>query len=492
MNTIYIILLIITAILVYKYFDTRVCENFDNTELKYLNKELLQNYKGLNDLKLLMKKIHDIFDTRNIRYWIHTEALLGAIKNKGIIHWEDNIDLGILADEEDKIINLRKLLKKKNLGISEWFAGYRIYDLDGIVVKGQDYKYPFVNIILYEQTLNQIKIKSLSAFKLWPNEIFNKNDIFPIKVYNFENYQVYGPNNPENVLKKLYSNWIEDNIKTYNQTKNRSFNKTNNLIEYNIETKPILWQYWDNLDGKQTPPYISLCLKTVDKHCSKSFNIIRLNKDNIFKYVPELEKYKEKLDKLIIAHKVDIYRILLLYKFGGLYMDADVICLRDCIEIIDKLEKFDFVGFGCTGQVCKMGYGKPSNWILAARPNSILMERVLEQLINKLKNKKEFDYHDLGKLVIWQELENLINKEKYEYYHYSNKVDGSRDINGLWITTELVFSNENINYDDEKNMMFYVFYNSNLPKEVKSMTEEQLINQDWNYSKFLKRALGIS
>ena len=51
--------------------------------------------------------------------------------------------------------------------------------------------------------------------------------------------------------------------------------------------------------------------------------------------------------------------MLLLYKYGGLYVDADTIVLRDPIEIIHKLQKYDFVGFGCTGNRCNYGYGKP-------------------------------------------------------------------------------------------------------------------------------------
>jgi phosphorylcholine metabolism protein LicD len=493
-NTFYFIILILTSILIYNYFDTRVIsEEFSNTTENFIiDKNLLDNYKGLPHIKKLIKNIHDIFDTRNIRYWIHTEALLGAVKNKGILPWEDNIDIGVLIDDEEKIINLRKLLKKKNLGISEWFGGYKIFNLDGIEIKGTDYKYPYINILLFKKTISQIILNSQTALKIWPNETYPKDDIFPLRVYNFENYQVYGPNNAEKVLDKIYKNWNKENIKIYQQLKYRSYNKKNNLIEYNVLTKPFLWQYWDNIDDKKTPAYISLCLKSVDKYCSKSFNIVRLNKDNIFTFIPELEKYKTKMEKLIIAHKVDIYRIFLLYKYGGIYMDADIICLRNPIEIIDKLDQHEFVGFGCTGQECKMGYGKPSNWIMASRPNGILMGKVLENILSKLQSKKEYTYHDLGKLIIWEELENLINNDKFEYYHYPNKIDGSRDINGRWVDSNIVFANEEIKYEDEKNMMFFVFYNSEIPKEIKSLTEEELIHQDWNYSKFIRRALSLN
>ena len=490
-NINYIVILIFLTITIYCLFS--INSNISNTE-EFTNSDeikLLNNYKSLFDTKKLIKKIHNIFESTKIKYWIHTDALLGAIKYKKIIPWDDTIDFCILKDDENKLIYLKRILTKQNLGITEWFGGYKIYELDGIKIDNVDYLYPFINILLFKEENNKIILKSKSAQKLWIQEEYNKDDIFPLKLYDFENDKVYGPNKPENILNKLYKNWKHENIKIYEDTKLRTYNKTNNLIQYNVKKKPYLWQYWDNIDGKETLPYISLCLKTIDKHCSKSFEVVRLNKDNVFKYIPEIQKYKDKMDKLIIAHKVDIYRILLLHKYGGLYIDADTICLRNPIEIIDKLDNNDFVGFGCTGNVCKLGYGNPSNWILASRPNSILIGKVLKNILNKLENKKNFNYHDLGKLVIWNELNNLIKNDSYTYYHYPNKIDGSRDANGYWIDSNIVFSNTKINYEEEDNMMFYVFYNHEMPNEVKKMKEQELIHQDWNYSKFLRRSLNL-
>jgi len=260
-------------------------------------------------------------------------------------------------------------------------------------------------------------------------------------------------------------------------------------LEIFTNKKPYLWQYWDNIDNNSTPAYISLCLETVDRKCANSFEIIRLNKDNIEDYIPEIKNYKKELDNLIIAHKVDIYRIFLLYKYGGLYMDADIICLRDPIEIIDKLNEYDFVGFGCTGYICKYGYGKPSNWILASKPNGILISHVLTESLDTIKKHNNFKYHDLGKMIIWNQLDILIKDNNYSYYHYPNKIDGSRDMNGKWITSNIIFSNNDIKYDDEDNMMFLVIYNSEINNNIKILTRNELLNNNTNYSKFVKKGL---
>lgn len=250
-----------------------------------------------------------------------------------------------------------------------------------------------------------------------------------------------------------------------------------------------IWLYWDSLDSNITYPFIQLCHETVYKNCSKNFNIILLNKDNIMKYLPELSEYKDKLDKLIIAHKVDIYRIMLLYKYGGIYIDSDTIVMKDLSDIIDKLKTFDFVGFGCTGYICKDGYGKPSNWILASRPKTMLMKKILDKQLELIK--KPIDYHDIGKLLIWEVLDEMIKNHNYKYYQYPNTVDGTRDKNGKWVTSDTVFSSIPIEYDDDSKFLFYVFYNHDMDSSIKRLSKKELLSKNWNFTKYLKKALNI-
>jgi hypothetical protein len=268
------------------------------------------------------------------------------------------------------------------------------------------------------------------------------------------------------------------------------YNNNHNVLDdftiiYNNNTKPYLWLYWDNLDNKERSA-IELCYKTVIFNCSNSFNIIRLNKNNILEWLPEIEKYKQYIDNLQIAHKVDIYRIMLLYKYGGLYIDADIIVLRDPIEIIQKLDLYDYVGFGCTGMVCSYGYGKPSNAMMASRQKSILMGNVLIHLLKKIQEKDKFEYFDLGKLVIWEEIANI---KDYKYYHYTNNFDGTRDKHGKWVTSDIIFSSEPIEYVDPDNMIFLMWYNSEIKDNIKTMSEEELMSKDWNFTNYVKKAL---
>ena len=470
-----LLILIILLIIIYLYISKET----------FVPVKVLTEYSDIKSINNLFKKVITLLEKHNITYWIQGGTLLGAVRNKGIIPWDDDVDISILENEVNKLLNLKSELNEFDLDITDSFFGYKIYDKNGRNINNHDFKFPFIDIFVTKKYDNKIKYTSIRALEIWTNDYFTPEELFPLKKYQFEDLEVYGPHNPFNYLDRLYPKWRTSAVKTYDHITHTSINKLEFDIEYN-SSKPYLWQYWEG----PMPSYIKLCMETVDKHCSEDFNIQRLNESNITEYLPELKEFENKISKLIIPHKVDIYRIMLLYKYGGIYLDADVIVLRNPREIIDKLKQYDFVGFGCTGNVCKNGYNKPSNWLLASRQDTILMGRILDKLIKKINKTDKFEYHDLGKNIIWEELDKL-KKEDYTYYHYPNTIDGTRDKYGRWVTSDRIFSNIPIDYDDEENMMFLIIYNSVVNDKIKTMSREEILNKDWNYSKFIKKSLNL-
>ena len=65
--------------------------------------------------------INDVCKKSNINYSLIGGSLIGAIRHKGIIPWDDDIDIILMPDEYDKLINE---LKKANKG------RYRLIDVD--------------------------------------------------------------------------------------------------------------------------------------------------------------------------------------------------------------------------------------------------------------------------------------------------------------------------------------------------------------------------
>lgn len=265
--------------------------------------------------------------------------------------------------------------------------------------------------------------------------------------------------------------------------------------------KPYLFYYWDNINNSSTPSIISLCHQTMEK-CT-SFNVIKLDSSNIYSYLPELEPYKTLLEPLKLAHRVDIYRVFLLYKYGGLYLDADIVVMRDPIDAIKQLDRFEYVGFGCTGYKCEAnGYGKPSNSIMASRRGCYMMRDVGEAILRILSypdinNMLKKNYFMIGKHIIWYIMENHTKAEAgYVYHHMDSNLIGTRDADGLWVSNVRLFSNKPINYKSEADLMFVVFYNSTIGSIItdmdkfRSIDPDALLNADMEISRFLRKALN--
>lgn len=223
-----------------------------------------------------------------------------------------------------------------------------------------------------------------------------------------------------------------------------------------FEERPIIFTYWETKKGRRKPEYIDLCFDTLVKHCDNDFDVVLLNEKSVYTYLPNMRK---DLDKLQMAQKTDYIRCALLYTYGGIWVDADTIIMSSLTDIVKKIEKYDYVGFGCSENVCYNGYPKPSNGVMAAKKGSILMKNVLMDLDEMINKKSKFEYFDLGKLCIWRNIQKLM-KGGYDYYHFPSEYDGTRDSDGKWVNVDNHVSHEKTALIDE-NKLFFVFLENN-------------------------------
>ncbi len=260
------------------------------------------------------------------------------------------------------------------------------------------------------------------------------------------------------------------------------------------------WIYWDDLNGiENRPAYIDLCLETIKKN-TKDFNLVILSKDNIDSYLPELKDIRQiiNLDKLVLAQKVDLYRIMLLYKYGGFYVDTDTIILKNPIilyNILVNSKEYDYVGYGCTGDICfpENAYGYPSNGVMISKPGTLLMKNVFNNIIRRLLNsnvdfKSQDNYFEIGKYPIWEELDLLIKNKNYKYYHIKSEI-GVRDTSGKWVTASRLFSEEKFKFKDEDKLIMVVLYN-NMMGDLKKIKREEILKSNLNIAKYFKLAFN--
>ena len=193
--------------------------------------------------------------------------------------------------------------------------------------------------------------------------------------------------------------------------------------EIEIE-KPKIWMYWETLPGKTKPGYIDLCYESVLNNCGQCFDVILLNEKTIYDYLPEIKDID--LSKLEIAQKVDYYRYLLLHKYGGIWLDADILVIKCFCPLYKNLEQHDYVGFGCgfDKKYCGKklnGYGRPLNWIMISNPKTEYIKCIKEKAENKIFNAKDIEYHGIGKVILKECHDKLKGENNWKYKHIPSK-----------------------------------------------------------------------
>ncbi len=262
-------------------------------------------------------------------------------------------------------------------------------------------------------------------------------------------------------------------------------------IESFINPKPYIWMFWETLPNKNKPGYIDLCYKSVVHNCSNCFNIVYLNESNIKKYIPEIKNYN--ISELKIQHKADIYRYLLLKKYGGLWIDADILVLKCLCKYYKNLDNYDYIGFGCgyNKEFCSKslyGYGSPLNWIMGSKPNTKYLNCIISNVEDKLKNNQKFNYHDIGRKVLRKCHDQLRKSDNWSYYHVPSKCN-EYDNNGNKLNK--IF-NKIDNTKCENERYFFPFYNTapGYPQWFKDLTSEQLMDYNLPIKDIIKEAFS--
>lgn len=108
----------------------------------------------------ILKWIHVFCENNNLRYYIMGGTLLGAIRHKGFIPWDDDADIGMPREDYNKFIYLTF---NKNFGK---------YSVESTLNNKDDYLYPFTKV--YDDTSTVIENSRIILVRgVWV-------DIFPI------------------------------------------------------------------------------------------------------------------------------------------------------------------------------------------------------------------------------------------------------------------------------------------------------------------------
>ena len=159
------------------------------------------NPEKVGKLYRVFKVIDIVLTKHDIPYWLDGGSLLGAVRHGGVIPWDDDGDMEILAVDWKKIVELKEELA--SYGLKLWVAPY----------KGRR---EFVKLRITEPVMVDIfrigfdkkhkvwRLHGLKCRKLWRRNLYKEGELFPLKRMQFGPITVNVPNQPEEYLKRLY------------------------------------------------------------------------------------------------------------------------------------------------------------------------------------------------------------------------------------------------------------------------------------------------
>ena len=127
----------------------------------------------------ILDNIDDFCKKNNIKYWIDCGTLLGAIRHKGFIPWDDDIDIGMLREDYDKFLmlynknNTRYKLTALELDKHYYFQFGKVIDTETVLYEPDEKTgiktSVYVDVFVYDNAPDDDK-------KL--TKMFNKRDFY--------------------------------------------------------------------------------------------------------------------------------------------------------------------------------------------------------------------------------------------------------------------------------------------------------------------------
>lgn len=188
------ILLIFLIIFVVMYIISKPCtEDFTDG---------LTNIEKIK-LEQCMVAVHEVFKENNVWYIIAFGSLLGAVRHRNMIPWDDDFDLLVKHDELDKIRKSLKQLEKLGYKTEETYKLMRVYAsekhfIDLFLIKEEDNK--------ISRCYTQNSCKYPKSNEEWWHKHFNfpSDLIDKKKIYHIGPLSLWGPVDSWNLLRFWY------------------------------------------------------------------------------------------------------------------------------------------------------------------------------------------------------------------------------------------------------------------------------------------------
>jgi len=173
--------------------------------------------KFYKELYSLMTDVNDILVKNNIHYWGVSGTTIGALRHKGIITWDDDIDISVWHKDwlnilSPNIVNQFKkigciVVKETGLNLIKVFYKDAEYDK-------KNYKLPFIDIFsasLDKKVPCKVVYTHKWAREGWPKDHLYLEELYPLRYAKFGKTHILIPNKSEDYLNRFFGkSWSKE------------------------------------------------------------------------------------------------------------------------------------------------------------------------------------------------------------------------------------------------------------------------------------------
>ena len=161
------------------------------------------------------------------------------------------------------------------------------------------------------------------------------------------------------------------------------------------DNEDTVWTYWETKPGRVRPPYLDLCLDTIERHAAP-LELRCLDEETTLDVLPDIDV--ERWRALPAPnYRSDYARSRVLRRYGGIWIDIDTVALGPLHQLLDELDDTGTVSFG-------KEHGRFFGGLCAARAGSPFVERWAEEqdkVLERTADWSSLPYAGLAQDVTW-------------------------------------------------------------------------------------------
>ena len=219
----------------------------------------LLSESSAHKLYQIMQVTHEVFGELGITYWADGGTLLGAVRNKGIVPTDDDLDVAIFEKDEPRLMtDVKKVLNARGYTIALFGVCYKILAIEDVKPNPNGgYMSPecALDIFPFREERPGVWVHNNPvAFKAWGQWCHKVPETFPLRLVDFGPIKIYISHDAEAYLYRAYNRWNQHAYITNYHKKGNEIKPFSTPMTPELR-KPAPWREgFDYIKGQPAPP----------------------------------------------------------------------------------------------------------------------------------------------------------------------------------------------------------------------------------------------